>query len=312
MLQGLPVAEMFLELLLQNPGNTLPATVRRMNELLAPAMQLSHTAPQDANGQEHDAPPDGMVRLSHEMRHQQEDFGRLELFIPADHDADAARHLLARLAQLTAKVHALQDRHNRLQRLAITDELTGLYNARYFRHFLGKVIEKSRQMFFPVTLLLFDIDNFKKYNDEYGHSQGDRILIETADLMRRCVREHDLVARIGGDEFAVVFWEKEGPRQPRDPKPNANPSRLPNEIEAILKRFCRLIASPDFKGLGSTGKGRLAISGGLAVFPYNAQDMESLIAAADKDLMFRAKTAGKNSIYLVGSDQPLFGPEDGQ
>ena len=310
LIQGMPMAEIYLDLLLQNPGNALPATIKRINEMLAPAMTLTHTSPLETNGQAHEPSPDGAIHISHELRHQNEDYGQLHLTVAPGNDSDAARHLLARLSQVVGKVHALQDRHNRLQRLAITDELTGLYNARYFRHFLGKIIEKSRQMFFPVTLLLFDIDNFKKYNDQYGHAQGDEILIETAALMRRCVREHDLVARIGGDEFAVVFWEKEGPRQPRDPKATASHARLPNEIELILKRFCRLIASPDFKGLGSTGKGLLAISGGLAVFPYNAPDMEGLIQAADKDLMFRAKTAGKNSIYLVGSDRPLVGPDD--
>ncbi len=310
MVQDMPLAEIYLDLLLQNPGNALPATIKRLNEMLAPAMTLTHTTPQETNGQSHEALHDGTIHISHELRHQNEEYGQLHLTVAPGNDSEAARHLLARLSQVVGKVHALQDRHNRLQRLAITDELTGLYNARYFRHFLGKIIEKSRQMFFPVTLLLFDIDNFKKYNDQYGHAQGDQILIETAALMRRCVREHDLVARIGGDEFAVVFWEKEGPRQPRDPKTSATHARLPNEIELILKRFCRLIASPDFKGLGSSGKGVLAISGGLAVFPYNAHDMEGLIQAADKDLMFRAKTAGKNSIYLVGSDRPLVGPDD--
>ena len=114
------------------------------------------------------------------------------------------------------KLATLQDRHNGLQKLAITDELTGLYNGRYFRHYLERIVAKARDLMFPVTLLLFDIDNFKKYNDQYGHGVGDEILRQTAALMKQCVRDHDLVARISGDEFAVVFWEKEGPRQPRE------------------------------------------------------------------------------------------------
>ncbi len=109
--------------------------------------------------------------------------------------------------------------------LAITDELTGLYNGRYFRHFLSRIIERGRAMRFPVTLLLFDIDDFKKYNDKFGHGVGDEILSQTATLMRRCCRDHDLVARIGGDEFAVVFWEKEGPRSHAIRKPPAEDHR---------------------------------------------------------------------------------------
>jgi len=188
-----------------------------------------------------------------------------------------------------------------LQKLAITDELTGLYNGRYFRHFLTRIIDKARTMRFPVTLLLFDIDNFKKYNDQYGHGVGDEILRQTAALMRRCCRDHDLVARISGDEFAVVFWEKEGPRQPRQPG-HASSSRIPQTPIQVFERFKRLLASPEFSQLGNTGKGTLTISGAMAVYPYDAQDVNGLIEAADKELMFNAKVSGKNCLRLVGED----------
>src|SRR5204863_7052439 len=118
-------------------------------------------------------------------------------------------------------------------------------------------------MRFPVTLLLFDIDGFKTYNDQFGHGVGDEILRQTAALMKRCVRDHDLVARLGGDEFAVVFWEKEGPRIPRDPKAAAI-SRVPQGPMQVFRRFQKLIASPEFGNLGSTGKGILTISGAMA------------------------------------------------
>jgi GGDEF domain-containing protein len=208
---------------------------------------------------------------------------------------------LSELARQLGKIAVLQERHAGLQRLAITDDLTGLSNGRYFRHFLTKIIEKARVLRFPVTLFLFDIDNFKKYNDQYGHGVGDEILKQTAALMQRCVRDHDLVARISGDEFAMVFWEKEGPRQPRDPK-NTPAGRTPQEPQGILDRFRRLLSTEEFTGLGAGGKGSLTISGGLAVFPWNAQDAQGLIDAADKELMFGAKRSGRNSIHLVGGD----------
>jgi len=210
----------------------------------------------------------------------------------------------AQLAHLLAKLSSLQERHNLLQRLAITDELTGLYNARYFRHFLSRIIERGRVKRFPVTLLLFDIDDFKKYNDQYGHCVGDDILKQTASLMKRCCRDHDLVARIGGDEFAVVFWDKEGPRQPREPKANG-PSRAPQTPIEIFKRFRRLMNGVDFANLGAAGRGNLGISAGMAVYPYDAGDAASLIKAADGVLMFGAKQSGKNSIYLVGGDAEI-------
>jgi GGDEF domain-containing protein len=159
-------------------------------------------------------------------------------------------------------------------------------------------------MHFPVTLLLFDIDDFKKYNDQFGHGTGDEILRQAAALMRRCTRQHDLVARIGGDEFAVVFWDKEGPRQPRDPKPGVV-SRPPQQPLQVFERFKRLIASEEFPLLGETGKGSLTVSAGLAVFPWDANDPESLIREADKRLLFGAKKNGKNTIQIVGTEEPV-------
>jgi GGDEF domain-containing protein len=157
-------------------------------------------------------------------------------------------------------------------------------------------------MRFAVTLFLFDIDKLKKYNDEFGHAVGDEILKQTAALMKRCCRDHDLVARIGGDEFAVVFWEKEGPRQPRDPR--VTPAgRTPQEPQAILDRFRVLLSTQEYPGLGPSGKGTLTISGGLAVYPFDAQDVNSLMTAADHQLMFGAKRSGRNQIHLVGGGQ---------
>jgi GGDEF domain-containing protein len=227
----------------------------------------------------------------------------LHLLVRAGEDDAAGRHALGQIAQLFTRVCTLQDRHNRLQKLAITDELTGLYNARYFRHFLSLIIERARKMHFPVTLLLFDIDNFKNYNDQFGHATGDEILKQAAALMRRCTRQHDLVARIGGDEFAVVFWDKEGPRQPKEPKPGST-SRPPQEPLQVFERFRGLISREEFPLLGQTGKGVLTVSGGLAVFPYEATGAEDLIDEADRRLMLGAKKRGKNSVFIVGTDDP--------
>jgi GGDEF domain-containing protein len=315
LLSGIPLAELLLDAMLQHPHDAPAAFVKQINaQLASSSVRLVHTAPAKPGAQTPAPPPapEGHVVVSHAIRSESAaDAGALHLLIPRDAQDASARHLLAQLAHLLGKTSALRDRHNRMQKLAITDELTGLYNGRYFRHFLAKIIEKARTMYFPVTLFLFDIDDFKKYNDLFGHGVGDEILRQTAALMRRCVREHDLVARISGDEFAVVFWEKEGPRQPRDPNnpasvPAAAPSRVPPSVQAMCDRFRRLISSPDFQLLGVTGKGTLTISGGLAVYPWNATTPEALIEAADHALMFEAKKIGKNTIFLVG-DEPRNG-----
>ncbi len=295
-LSDVPVAEILLDALLLNPHNAPAEAVRQINGRLGASLEFCY---QPKGKGEASAPREGWSLLSHPVRSGNEEMGTLYLSVPQDEDERAARHTLAQLAHLVGKIAGLQDRHNRLQKLAITDELTGLYNARYFHHFLSRIIEKARVMRFPVTLALFDIDDFKKYNDHFGHGVGNEILCQTATLMRRCTREHDLVARIGGDEFAVVFWDKEGPRQPRDPKAGV-PSRRPPEPLQIFERFKRLIASEDFSGLGSTGKGTLGISAALAVYPWSAQDAAGLFKAADEGLMFNAKQGSKNSIFLVG------------
>jgi PleD family two-component response regulator len=293
------LAEILLDAMLEAPHDPLPNAVARLGAQLAPGAEIIFTA-RDAHAP---AAPQGRLALSPAVRGDGGDAGQLHLFLPSHEDANAARHLLARLAGLAGKVKALQDRHVSLQKLAITDELTGLHNARYFRHFLTRIVDLARRKRFPVTLFMFDIDNFKQYNDLYSHCVGDGILKQTATLMKRCCREHDLVARIGGDEFAVVFWEKEGPRVPRLPGVAlGKPPQMPVDV---LNRFRRLLAGQDLPGLGATGKGVLTISGGLAVFPYDAWDVEQLISAADNQLMQRAKKAGKNSIYLVGSEERL-------
>jgi GGDEF domain-containing protein len=166
-----------------------------------------------------------------------------------------------------------------------------------------------------VTLLVFDIDDFKHYNDEYGHCTGDEILKQAAALMRRCCRGHDVVARIGGDEFAVVFWDDpqlaENPkseiRNPKIPSGGAADRRSasadhPKEALFIARRFVRELEKAglsSFGGLGPEGKGVLTISGGLASFPRDGRTSDELFLLADKALL-EAKRSGKNRIYLVG------------
>ena len=121
------------------------------------------------------------------------------------------RHFLANLAQPMAQLQAsLQDRHNRLQKLAITDDLTGLYNAEVLQALFVGDYRAGAGRCFPVTLLLFDIDNFKRYNDEFGHGVGDEILEQTAALIKRCCREHDHVARMGGTSSRWCSGRRKG------------------------------------------------------------------------------------------------------
>ena len=189
-----------------------------------------------------------------------------------------------------------------LEKLATTDELTELKNRRYIWEFARQIIDHAKEQGFLVTLLLFDIDNFKHYNDVYSHSTGDEILKEAAKLMLNCCREHDVVGRVGGDEFAVIFWdgpkiEQNQPQQERRGEAKGHPS----EPVFIANRFRKAINKASFSRLGTEGNGVLTISGGLATFPKDGQNMDELFEKADQALL-EAKRSGKNRIYLVGSE----------
>jgi diguanylate cyclase (GGDEF)-like protein len=195
---------------------------------------------------------------------------------------------------------ALEQKIRHLERLATTDDLTGLKNRRYIWEFARQILERARQTQGRVTLLVFDIDNFKHYNDVYGHMTGDEILRQAAVLMRRCCRSHDVVGRIGGDEFAVIFWDD----------PNQTPGAIererraataehPSEAVLLAQRFQKEFGNADLGLLGPSGAGTLTISGGLASFPRDGTTVQQLFERADLALR-DAKGSGKNRIYLVG------------
>jgi len=170
---------------------------------------------------------------------------------------------------------ALEQRMRVVWEMALTDALTGAWNRRYFDRFLRHVLTRAKQERFAVTLLVFDIDDFKQYNDRYGHAAGDEILREASRLMKSVVREHDVVARIGGDEFGVIFWDAGRPRQPN--------STHPNDVAKAAERFQRAIVNHRFP------------SGGLAGYPWDGQTAEDLLHNADA-MALRSKRQGKNAI----------------
>ena len=210
-----------------------------------------------------------------------------------------------------------EDKIRHLEKLATEDDLTGLKNRRYIMEFTKQIIEYAGKENGRVTLLLFDIDDFKKYNDLYGHAAGDEILRQVSQLMLRCCRTHDVVGRIGGDEFAVVFWDdpsilKAVIEQSKKTERRSIDSEHPNEAMLIAKRFASELektpvfksnfGNPDETGLGPNGIGTLTISGGLASFPRNGKTVQELFLLADNALL-EAKRSGKNRIYLVGKPQ---------
>jgi len=183
----------------------------------------------------------------------------------------------------------LAHQHRELRQAAFTDTLTGAWNRRYFEKFLAYALDHAREKRTALTLMVFDIDNFKVFNDRYGHVAGDSILIETVKLLRSVIRPSDRVCRIGGDEFAVIFHEPEGPRE--------STSRHPSSVFAIAKRFQKQICAHRFPKLLHEAPGTLTISAGLATYPWDGAEAESLLDRADQ-LALQSKQQGKNAITL--------------
>ncbi|MGD9688579.1 MAG: diguanylate cyclase [Phycisphaerales bacterium] len=184
---------------------------------------------------------------------------------------------------------ALVEQQAALRQAAMVDDLTGAYNRRYFERYLQQAIEHAQRQRQSITLMVFDIDEFKSFNDRFGHSAGDFILREVVRLLRSVIRPTDRVCRIGGDEFAVVFYDAAGPRDPS--------SRPPEDPQTIARRFQQQIREHRFPSLGESAPGSLTVSAGLATYPWDGRSVSELLERADQ-FALQSKRAGKNAIRM--------------
>ena len=166
----------------------------------------------------------------------------------------------------------LRDGRRELERLSITDDLTGLFNRRYLMDMLALEIRRSRRMNHPFAVLMADVDNFKPYNDAHGHLEGDAALARVAAILRDTSRDVDCAARYGGEEFVVLMPETE----------------MAGAVEMAERIRTRLA------GDGVIGEA-LTISVGVAQFPADGETPEALLARADAAL-YQAKRDGRNRI----------------
>lgn len=181
-------------------------------------------------------------------------------------------------------------RYREAEELAVRDELTGLYNRRYLWQFLDTILDRAREGTFPVTLLLFDIDHFKQFNDQYGHPAGDEVLREVANLMRQNFRAHDVICRLGGEEFAVILWDGRGEQA------GSGWQGYPTTAFEFAERLRQATMCHRFSSVNRSG---LTLSGGLATFPWDGVTRRELMDQADAAL-YRAKRDGRNRVYLCG------------
>lgn len=179
------------------------------------------------------------------------------------------------------------ERIQRLRELAYTDVLTSAGNRRAFEQYIETAMATAVARQRPLTLMLFDIDDFKTYNDRFGHAAGDEVLRETVSLLRSVIRRGDAVFRLGGDEFVVVFGDPASPRAPTSPPIES--------VDQIAARFTERIQSMQLPALGALGLGPIGVSAGIATFPEDGRDPRSLLDAADRRAM-ESKRRGKARI----------------
>jgi diguanylate cyclase (GGDEF)-like protein len=171
----------------------------------------------------------------------------------------------------------LTRRHERIAQEALTDPLTGLWNRRHMAETLDREVSRALRFGHEISLIILDVDDFKRINDRLGHLQGDIVLGRVADLVRDATRDIDVAARYGGDELALILVE------------------TGSEGSTILAERLRERVRDTEVPLRDGGTMAVTISVGVATIPDSAEDLESLVDGADRALL-RAKRSGKNQI----------------
>ena len=191
----------------------------------------------------------------------------------------------------------LQRAYGELEQQSRTDGLTGLYNHRFLQERLVAEVARARRFGKPLALLMIDVDDFKDYNDTYGHPQGDRLLKALADLLLAETRANvDFVARYGGEEFVVLLPETDlGEAPPGGRPPDAVDGRPPAEEVAERIR----LATEQMPAVGAASEASVTVSVGVASYPEHAGTGDQLVANADKAL-YLAKRLGKNRTCVYG------------
>jgi diguanylate cyclase (GGDEF)-like protein len=184
----------------------------------------------------------------------------------------AFAHLVSRLRE--------REGQTELERLSVTDALTGLYNRRHLMGTLANEVQRSRRLRRTFTVLMADVDHFKRFNDTGGHLAGDAALVKVAEILRKSTRGVDSVARYGGEEFLVMLIE------------------APLATAAIVaERIRARVASEPFEG------GKVTVSIGIAEYPSHGDTPEEMIASADA-AMYKAKSQGRDRVVAASGGVP--------
>ncbi|HXG94252.1 MAG TPA: diguanylate cyclase [Blastocatellia bacterium] len=166
------------------------------------------------------------------------------------------------------------------QQMSLTDPLTGLPNRRYLEDRLFEEVERSKRYDTPLSFMIIDVDRFKEYNDIYGHTNADRVLVKTAQILRNSIRAIDMSARFAGDEFCIVLPETE-----------------PQAAARIAERLRVSVNEAEYRTEQGEPMGRVSISTGVSSFSPQRQSPLAIIEAADRAL-YKAKMRGRNCVAV--------------
>jgi diguanylate cyclase (GGDEF)-like protein len=166
------------------------------------------------------------------------------------------------------------------QQMSLTDPLTGLPNRRYLQDRLFEEVERSKRYNTPFSFMIIDVDRFKNCNDVYGHTNADRVLVQTAQMLRGSLRAIDMSARFAGDEFCIVLPETEL-----------------GDAARIAERLRKAISEAEYTTEQGEPMGQITLSIGISSFSASRQSPLSIIETADQAL-YRAKTRGRNCVAV--------------
>ena len=195
--------------------------------------------------------------------------------------------LLLRLKKVLADRELARDRGlmmEKLQKLAITDGLTKLHNSRSFYSQLEVEVDRFNRYKRSLALLLMDIDHFKKYNDTYGHLEGDKALVRIAQIIKSCLRKLDSAYRYGGEEFTVIL-----------------PETSCNEAHTVAQRIKSALKAENFMPQ-SEKEVNITISIGVTEY-YPGEQLSEFIHRADK-AMYLSKGKGRNKVTTLTAEEP--------